>query len=73
MLSDVISVRVPRKLKEKMKKYPIDWSSEVRGFIEERIRVLELLEILDTIEEKTGKRKTRVDSVELIREAREER
>ncbi|MET1159546.1 MAG: hypothetical protein ABWW65_01160 [Thermoprotei archaeon] len=71
-MSEVVSVRVPRELKEKMKKYRIDWSSEIRRFIEERIKSLELLEILDEIEERAGRRRTRVDSTKLIRETREE-
>lgn len=70
-MSDVVSVRVPKELKEKMKKYHVDWSSEIRRFIEERIKTLEFLEVLDKIEERVKKRKTRVDSAELIREERE--
>ena len=72
VVSDVVSIRVPRELKEKMRRYRVDWSKEIREFIEERIRVLEFLEILDDIERKAERRRTRVDSVELIREAREE-
>ena len=66
-----MSVRVPRELKEKMRRYRIDWSEEIRKFLEERVRVLEFLETLDDIENKARKRRTRVDSVKLIREARE--
>jgi len=71
-VSDVVSVRVSRKLKEKMRRYRVDWSEEIRRFLEERVRVLELLEVLDSIEEKAEKRRTRVDSVKLIGETREE-
>jgi hypothetical protein len=71
-MSDIVSVRVPRELKEKMKKYNIDWSREMRRFIEDRIRVLEFLEMLKAIEKKAGRRRVRVDSVKLIREMREE-
>lgn len=41
-------------------------------FIEERVKVFELLELLDNIEKNAEKRKTRVDSAVLIRESREE-
>ncbi len=51
-----------------MKKYPIDRSSKNRGFIEERIKILELL---DNIEKRADKRRTRIDSTRLIREERE--
>jgi hypothetical protein len=73
VLSDVVSVRVPRELKEKMKRYPVDWSGEIRRFIEERIRALELLEVLKDVESKAERRRTRVDTTRLIREEREER
>jgi hypothetical protein len=72
VLPDVVSVRVPRELKEKMKRYPVDWSSEIRRFIEERIRALELLEVLEDVERRAEERRTRVDSTRLVREAREE-
>ena len=73
VVSDFVSIRVPRELKEKMRRYRVDWSKEIREFIEERIRVLEFLEVLDDIERKAERRRTRVDSGELIREVREER
>ncbi len=72
-MSDVVSFRVPKKLRAKMKKYPIDWSSEVRRFLEERVRGLELLELLDEIEKRASERKVQVDSTILIREDREKR
>lgn len=70
-MSDVVSFRVPKKLRAKMKKYPIDWSSEIRRFLEERVRGLELLELLDEIEKRATERKVQVDSTTLIREDRE--
>ena len=71
-MSEVVSVRVPKELKEKMKKYNIDWSREIKGFIEEKVRTLELLEVIDDIEVRAGERKTKVDSTKLIRESRYE-
>jgi len=71
-MSEVVSVRVPKELKEKMKKYNIDWSREIKGFIEEKVRTLELLEIIDEIEVRAEKRRTKIDSAKLIRESRYE-
>ncbi|MEM0027617.1 MAG: hypothetical protein QXT53_06355 [Ignisphaera sp.] len=56
-----------------MKRYRVDWSKEIMEFIEERIKALELLELLNSIEKNIERRKTRVDSAMLIRESREER
>ena len=65
--------QVPKEIKKKMKRYNINWSKEIRTFIEERVRALELLEVLDGVEKNAGERKMRVDSTVLIRESREER
>jgi hypothetical protein len=71
-VSEVVSIRVPKELRDKMRKYNVDWSEEIRRFIEERIKNLELLEILDNIEGRAARRRVAVDSVKLLREAREE-
>lgn len=70
-MSETITIRLPRELKEKMKQNPAKWSEEVRRFIEERVSQLELLAALKEIESKAEKRKTRTDSTKLIREDRE--
>jgi len=36
-MSSVISVRVPRELKDKMKEIKVNWSEEIRKFIEQTI------------------------------------
>ncbi|WP_457741871.1 type II toxin-antitoxin system VapB family antitoxin [Thermococcus sp.] len=46
----VISVRVPDELKEKMKKYDINWSEEIRRFIELRVREIDKEKLLDEID-----------------------
>jgi len=71
--STVITIRIPRELKEKMKKININWSEEIRRFIEEKIRSYELLETFEKIRRRAKKRKVRVDSTVLIREDRDRR
>ncbi|WP_449768873.1 type II toxin-antitoxin system VapB family antitoxin [Infirmifilum lucidum] len=66
-------VRVPREVKERMKSFNVNWNEEIRKFILERIRSLELLQALDRIERNAEKRRTRVDSARLIREDRDRR
>jgi len=72
-VSSTITVRIPRELKEKMKQNPAKWGEEIRKFIEERVRQLELLKILQETESRAEKRNTRIDSTRLIREDRERR
>lgn len=70
-MSTTITVRIPRELKEKMKENPQEWSEEVRSFIEERVRNLELEKTLEEIGSRAEKRRVKVDSTILIREDRE--
>ena len=70
-MSETFSVRIPRELKEKIEQNPADWSKEVRDFLNERIKQIELLKALDEIEKHAEKRTTKIDSVALIREDRE--
>lgn len=72
-MSTTFTIRIPRELKEKMEKNPAEWSQEVRGFIEERVRQIELMKTLQEIELRAEKRKTKTDSTILIREDRERR
>lgn len=70
-MSTTITVRIPRELKEKMKENPQEWSEEVRNFIEQRVRNLELQKTLEEIGVRAEKRRAKIDSAALIREDRE--
>ena len=65
------TVRIPRGLRERMRGLEVEWSEEVRGFIEERIRRLELMKALEEIGSRAQGRAVSVDSTTLIREDRE--
>lgn len=47
---DVISVRIPKDLKKMMKEININWSEEIRKFIEKRVREYRKLEALKEID-----------------------
>jgi hypothetical protein len=71
-MSSTYTIRIPRDLKEKMEKNPEEaWSVEIRSFLEERVKQIELLKTLQQIESRAEKRKTKTDSTILIREDRE--
>ncbi len=55
-MSEIITVRVPKELREKMRKYKVKWSEVIREAISEHIKKLELMEaaqVSDEIREKT--------------------
>lgn len=65
------TVRIPRGLRERMRGLDVEWSEEVRGFIEERIKRLELMKALEEVGSRAEERAVSVDSTVLIREDRE--
>ena len=72
-MSTTFTIRIPRELKEKMEKNHAEWSQEVRCFLEERVKQVELMKTLNEIQAKAERRKTKTDSTVLIREDRERR
>ncbi|RLI24375.1 hypothetical protein DRO58_07450 [Candidatus Bathyarchaeota archaeon] len=70
-MSSTFTIRIPEELKKKMKEFKIEWSVEVRRFIEERIRQLELMKLIKEVEFRSEGRRVSVDSAEMIREDRE--
>jgi len=69
----VISVRVPDELKEKMKKYDINWSEEIRRFIERKIKNEEKAKLLDEIDSflKNVPELERGKATKLVRDSRD--
>jgi len=70
-MSSTYTIRIPRALKEKMEKNPEAWSLEIRNFLEERVKQVELMRTIKQIGLRAEKRNTKVDSTILIREDRE--
>jgi predicted transcriptional regulator len=70
-MSTTFSVRIPKQLKEKIDQNAADWNQEVRDFLTERVKQIELMKTLQEIEPRALKRKTTIDSTRLIREDRE--
>lgn len=70
-MSATFTIRIPRELKERMEKSPIQWDDEIRNFIEVRVNQVGLIKTIEEIDARAAKRKTKVDSTKLIREGRE--
>lgn len=51
MTSEVLSIRIRRELKEKMREFGyVDWRKEIESFIERRLKELELERVIKTVE-----------------------
>ena len=70
-MSSTYTIRIPREIKDRMRKINVEWSEEVRGFIEERVKHLELIKVIEEAGSRAKKRKAKVDSTILIRKDRE--
>jgi len=73
--SAVIGVRVPKKLKEELEKLEINYSEEIRKFLEDlvrRKRAERIMRRLRELERSIGRVEGNL-SVELVREDREDR
>ena len=71
-MSTTFTIRIPRELKEKMEKNPEEWSQEIRVFLEQRVKQIQLIKTIQDIETRAEKRKTNTDSTNLIRADREQ-
>jgi hypothetical protein len=70
-MSTTFTVRIPKELKQKMEENPVEWSEEVRGFLEQRVKQVELMKTLQEVRARAVKRKVKGDSTVLIREDRD--
>lgn len=72
-VTEVFTIRISRELKELMKESGINWSNDVRKYIEARAKSLKLHKLLPKIYKDASKIKVKGDSSVLVREDRESR
>ena len=72
-METVMTIRIPRDMQAKMKKYSRNWSEELRAYIASRLKALELVDLLVKLKKQTKSRRVTSDSTILIREDRDSR
>lgn len=72
-VTEVFTIRISRELKELMKESSINWSNDIREYIEARGKSLKLHKLLPKIYKDANKIKVKGDSSALVREDRESR
>ena len=74
-MSDVIAVRVPKKLKDEIQELEVDYADDVRECLEKKVKAKKLkktMKEIDAFRSELGKKTgTTKSSVELIREDRD--
>jgi len=71
---EVVSIRVPKDLKEEMSNLDLDWADYLRAAIEKKVRAERMrlaCRVMDELREKT--KGVKFDSAKVIREARNSR
>jgi len=71
--SVIISVRIPRELKEKIEKYDINVSNVVRDFLEKYVEDLEIKELSNRLENLKKRLAGKIDSKLIAGLVREDR
>ncbi len=71
-MSDTITIRIPQEVKALMKASDINWSEDIRNYIEARIKSLKLNKVLKNMVP-VSKKKGSQDSTAIIREWRDAR
>ncbi len=72
-MTEVITLRVSRETKKLMKEMDVNWSEDIRNYIEARIKSFRLNQILPHIYKTADRIKVKSDSTILIREDRDSR
>ncbi len=70
-MSEIVTTRVPKELKEQMQDLDTNWSEEIRVYIERRVKQLRLLKLMEEMEGDPLRPTVQDDSTALIREDRE--
>lgn len=72
-MSEVITLRVSRETKRLMNQMDINWSEEIRGYIEGRTKSFHLHGLLNRIKKNAKQIKVNTDSTRLVRADRDAR
>jgi hypothetical protein len=70
MSDDLVTIRVPKKLKKQMKKSNVNWSQELRGAIERRLVVDDRKRAINELDSILVSIKPGFDSTRAIKESR---
>lgn len=72
-MSEVITIRVSKELKDLMQTAGINWSDDIRSYIEGRAKSLRLHKLMKKIYKDADKIKVKGDSTRIVREYRDSR
>ena len=72
-MEETITIRLASETKEEMADYKLNWSEEIRNYIESKLKKLKMLKTLEKMNANAKSMKEKVDSADIIREYRDAR
>ncbi|MGA3020602.1 MAG: antitoxin [Candidatus Micrarchaeales archaeon] len=74
-MSDVIAIRIPKKLKEELQELDLDYADEIRAHLERMVKSTKLRKLMKDVDEFRNKLSKKIgmtiSSADIIREDRE--
>lgn len=72
-MEETLTIRLTSETKEEMAYYKLNWSEDIRNYIESKLKKLKLLKTLEKMKANAKSMKVKVDSTSIIREYRDAR
>lgn len=72
-MEETLTIRLASETKEEMGDYKLNWSEEIRNYIESKLKKLKMLKTLEKMKANAKSMKVKVDSSDIIREYRDAR
>jgi len=72
-MEETLTIRLTSETKEEMSDYKLNWSEDIRNYIEGKLKKLKLLKTLEKMKANAKSMKVKVDSTGIIREYRDAR
>lgn len=72
-MEELVTIRLSKETKREMGKYKINWSDDLRKYIDAKLKKLKLLKTLEKMKTNAKSMKVKVDSTTIIREYRDAR
>lgn len=72
-MEETLTIRLASETKEEMADYKLNWSEDIRNYIESKLKKLKLLKTLEKMKANAKSMRVKVDSTDIIREYRDAR
>lgn len=72
-MEETLTIRLASETKEEMADYKLNWSEDIRNYIESKLKKLKMLKTLEKMKANAKSMRVKVDSTDIIRQYRDAR